>query len=375
VKEILTDTRVRVALSFENLTEIFKPHLDWNAARLKCFAILIVSVIRIRTVNMVFLAAVSSNTTQQQSTYRRFQRFFAEFLMPLPDIGTLVLSLLTKPQSGWVLSMDRTNWQLGKKHINILTVGVVLGGMAFPIVWMRLPNKTKDGNSNTKHRIKVLKKVLDLVSPQEIECLTMDREFVGKRWLAWLEAQDIGYVVRVKRNTIVGAVKAYELATRRGRGKKDCFGKRYEIYGQQLHFAWKAIKKGRDSHLLVISNRFQGQQALDLYWQRWGIELFFSHLKKRGFNFEDTHLTAAAKVDRLVAVLAVAFTLCHRWGAILDEKKSTKKKKHGHRAKSLFRRGLESLLGILSAPFEKTKDATEFIISVLLIPLASKNVV
>ena len=33
---------------------------------------------------------------------------------------------------------------------------------------------------------------------------------------------------------------------------------------------------------------------------RWGIETLFSHLKKRGYQFEDTHM----------GVLTVAFALC-----------------------------------------------------------------
>lgn len=31
------------------------------------------------------------------------------------------------PAEGWVLAIDRTNWQFGKAHINILVVSVILG--------------------------------------------------------------------------------------------------------------------------------------------------------------------------------------------------------------------------------------------------------
>ena len=31
----------------------------------------------------------------------------------------------------------------------------------------------------------------------------MDREFGGKRWLQWLDNQDVGYIVRIKSNLLI----------------------------------------------------------------------------------------------------------------------------------------------------------------------------
>jgi len=36
-----------------------------------------------------------------------------------------VLALAPKSANGWVLAMERTNWQFGKTHINILVVSVI----------------------------------------------------------------------------------------------------------------------------------------------------------------------------------------------------------------------------------------------------------
>ena len=73
-------------------------------------------------------------------------------------------------------------------------------------------------------------------------------------------------------------------------------------------------KDGRDTHLFVISNCFQGEEALELYRQRWGIERLFGHLKKKGFDLESTHLTDPAKLERLFAVVVLAFPLQFRVG-------------------------------------------------------------
>ena len=66
--------------------------------------------------------------------------------------------------------------------------------VAIPIAWKVLPQKSKRGNSNTQHRIDILKELLKLMNPEEIYVLTMDREFGGEKWL---NDQGVGYTVRI----------------------------------------------------------------------------------------------------------------------------------------------------------------------------------
>lgn len=118
--------------------------LSWNKARLKCFNDLIIGIIRHRTVNLSLLATCQqSSKAKPLNKYRKLQRFFEQFDLPLLDVGLLILSRLTKPRGGWVLSMDRTNWKFGQNHINILTIGVVVNKVAIPIVWKVLPQRNK----------------------------------------------------------------------------------------------------------------------------------------------------------------------------------------------------------------------------------------
>ena len=64
-------------------------------------------------------------------------------------IAKTIVSLLGIPQP-WVLSIDRTEWQFGQTVFNILVLGVVHEGVAFPLVWTMLE---KRGNSNTLERM------------------------------------------------------------------------------------------------------------------------------------------------------------------------------------------------------------------------------
>ena len=176
--------------------------LNLNLARLKCLMLLLTSLLRHRTVNLTILATENLSGAKNESCYRRFQNFFLHASLCLVSVGELILKKLPKPEKGWVLSMDRTNWKFGKVHINILTVGVVINNVAIPIAWTCLPKRTKRGNSNTRHRMAIFKKVLKLMCPDEIHFIAMDREFGGEKWLGWLDRQGVGYIVRVKSNTL-----------------------------------------------------------------------------------------------------------------------------------------------------------------------------
>jgi hypothetical protein len=329
--------------------------LDLNLARLKCLSLLISAVLRHRTVNLSILSTENLSGAKNESCYRRFQNFFLKCALPQSSVGRLILSKIPKPAKGWVLSMDRTNWKYGKRHINILTIGIVVNKVAIPIVWTVLPQTTKRGNSNSQQRIKLFARLLKLMEAKDIFALTMDREFGGEKWLKWLDQKKVGYVVRIKKNILVNGKSAHEHpVTRKGKNKTV-----RSIMGLKVFFANKVIQsKGRrDSHLYVISNRFHGREALALYRMRWGIEQLFSHLKKRGFDLEITHMTNAAKLEKLFAVVSLAFLFSFAWGCQLRKiRKSTAPMKR----KSIFRIGLEGILRLLNNPHLKEAERREF---------------
>ncbi len=340
--------------------------LDLNLARLKCLTLLLTSLLRHRTVNLTILASENFSGAKNESCYRRFQNFFLRSHLCLTSIGGFILQRIPRPAEGWVLSMDRTNWKYGKLHINILTVGIVINKVAVPVVWKVLPQKTKRGNSNTKQRIAITQKLLLLMEPEDIRVLTMDREFGGEKWLKWLESKCIGYVVRIKSNTIIDGMYAREYGTTR----KSEGGKRRAIWGMGLFFSSKVIQsKGRrDSRLYVISNRYGGKEALELYKLRWGIEQLFSHLKKRGFDLEATHMTDCAKLEKLFALVSLAFLISFGWGLHL---RKDGRANQAVRRKSLFRQGLEGILRLLNnrhLPKTQRQEFGEWLKSPFLVP-------
>ena len=317
--------------------------LSWNKARISCLAILLVSMLRNRTVNLAKLSAEACGGESSESLYRRFQNFFLKFAMPLEDVGKLVLSKLGKPADGWVLSMDRTNWKYGKIHINILAVGVVVNKVAVPVVWRVLPQSTKRGNSNTKHRIELMKRLLRILPAQDIRALTMDREFAGKEWLQWLDSKGVGYVARIRKNTLVDG----SCAGSRRHGNLLRSDKAKSVWGMDLYFSGCRItgSNTRDEFLYVVSNRYHGKEATALYRKRWGIEQVFSHFKKRGCDLETTHMTDASKIEKLFAVITLAFMVGYGWGCQMKHEAPLNAAK---KRKSIFRLGLDRIAQIFS---------------------------
>lgn len=334
-----------------NLQKLLFNNLKANSARLNCLSFIVSAMLQHRTVNLAILSTSDDGKDVSNETrYRRLQDFFLNAKLCYRSIGLFILRRIPKPPEGYTLAMDRTNWKFGRKHINFLVISVVVGSASIPLVWKVLPQKTKRGNSNTAQRQAIMNRLLKILPAKDIYVLTMDREFIGEQWFKWLEQKDIGYIARIKFNAKISDQNASTLARR---SKYKIKGKQM-IYGLELFLACKLLgPRSRSEELLVVSNRFQGKQALKLYRKRWGIERLFGHLKKKGFDLEATHMTSALKLDKLFAVITIAFFVSFAWGC--QVRNSQQKESAQSKRKSLFRIGLEDILRIFQTMHSKDK--------------------
>ncbi len=332
--------------ALQTLTELLKQNLPQvHRARLTGIAIFVLSLMSEATVNLRKLALGGIVTVKADSVHKRLSRLLFWLATANIDFGRPVLKLTnTLKGTHLILCMDRTNWKYGTRQINYLVVSIRIHSVGYPIAWTLLPEVTKQGSSKTSQRIRIFKKVLRLLEASRIKCLIMDREFIGQEWLHWLDRKQIAYIVRIKDNTLVNErlrVKKY----RRTLSSKKFKNRRLFIYGQKVFFSWKQIKgeNARSEYLFTISNRFIGKTMLKMYAERWSIEQMFSHWKKRGFDFESTHITHSKALLGLINLIALAYLIAHQWGMRLHEQKAIQKKAHGYLAKSIFRYGLDDL--------------------------------
>lgn len=242
--------------------------------------------------------------------------------------------------SDYYLVFDRTNWQWGKKNINILVLAVIYKGIAIPVYWLLL---NKKGNSNSRERIALLKRFISQFGKERIIKVLADREFVGKNWFKWLKNQEIDFAIRIKKNSKVPnsrgqLVQVHTLFRGLKPGDTLILLKQRTVYEVEVSLSALRLE---DGELLIVATGKACCDAIKTYAKRWQIETLFSCLKSRGFNFEDTHITDRQRIKRLLVVAVIAFCWAHRVGEWQHEQKPLKVKKHKRLAKSLFRVGLD----------------------------------
>ena len=115
------------------------------------------------------------------------------------------------------------------------------------------------------------------------------------------------------------------------------------IWGIMLYISASRSK----GELMILASNYKFENPQAIYKRRWEIEVMFQCLKSRGFNLEATHITDTCKIDRLIFMLGIAFCWMYKIGEIKDHVKPLVIKKHGRKAKSLFRYGFDEMRRIL----------------------------
>lgn len=333
---------------------------------LKVMLLLLQCIIRCRTVNLnkckteagIVLGKTELNI---QSVYVRFIRFFKikkidEFCLGI----TLLIIKLTDMQSNVYLALDRTNWKIGRKNINVLYIGLILpNGIFIPIMW-ELYNKR--GNTSEEERSEFIKRFLGVWRVHKDLNITLlaDREFIGKNWFSFLKKAGFSLVIRARwqdywKEVSLSCGKLIPKLERyifRKINKQGFFQVPITLNGQQFYYTVllnsAKRKKKKDKWMVLITDKANIQWIKQSYPMRWSIEVFFYHCKTNGFNLEDLNLSKPLKAQLMMGVTALGYVL-----SIINALKNNqlrKVKKQFFKAKnksynrvSLFRLGYDLL--------------------------------
>jgi hypothetical protein len=329
-------------------------HIGLSATRRETLSWLTLLIMQHGTISLWRLAAHVASMAQTDSVRRRFYRFFQFVQLDGALAARVVVDLLGLGGKPWVLAIDRTNWDFGKITINILMISVAWNGIGVPLLWMLLPTA---GNSNTSERTALLDRLRAAFPDMKIAALMGDREFIGDAWMAYLQRENIPFVIRLRENQHVLRAGYVALPI--------------SIIARHLKVGDKMIVNGRcwlgranatlsapvrlvitrlaSDELLALACSGRARHALARYRQRWTIETMFGNLKTKGFALEATHLTDPNKLCTLLALLAFAVALTVKTGVAMDRLHAIPIKKHGRRAWSLFALGLNTLRKIFVA--------------------------
>ena len=333
---------------YNELKKALHPYLGWHGARVSFLALFLLALLKVKTVNLSELALGFEGRAKPESNYKRLQRFFRGFELNYEVIAKIVVSWMNIPQP-WVLSIDRTSWQLGKYVYNILTLGIVHEGVAFPVWWWILEKK---GNSNSDERMRFIEEFNRLFPEAEIAFICGDREFIGQAWMRYLLLEpSMSFRLRIRESDKIErlgqSLAARVVFAHLRKGERQQLQGVCRVWGYPVAVEALRLENGK---LLVVIAPNASQDIIPDYAQRWGIETLFGIFKTRGFCLESTHLTDPERLRKLFALLTLALCWSMRMGLFLHQLRPLSIKKHGRRAKSLFRLGFDHLRHLVLHP-------------------------
>lgn len=349
------------------LTSVLNSHFkkNINLARVKLISHFVIALCKVQTVTFEKLSNAFDTGANSESSLRRIQRFIAGYTLDSDLIARLIYNLLPC-QEKLILSIDRTNWKFGQTDINIFMLGIVYKGVAFPLLFTMLE---KRGNSNCQERIDLINRFIRLFGKQVIESVVADREFVGDKWLAFLNDNSIRYYIRIRNNFKVfiphknKEIKASHLFNRFKNNEFIYYNKIVQINGQLCYLSGCKLKiiNGKQDFLIIVSFN-KPEKAQHDYKKRWQIEMCFKAMKSSGFDIEKTHLQDIKRIEKLILLVMIAFVWCYVVGIYLHLIKPIKIKKHGRKAKSFFKNGLSFLANVfLNSENQKNIDVFKFL--------------
>lgn len=326
-----------------------------NKARIKFLGLFICALCKVQTVCFEKLSIGFENNVKASSSLRRIQRFIADFVFDKDIVAQFIFALLPHKEP-YIIAMDRTNWKFGQTNINALVISVVYQGIAFPLMFSLLD---KRGNSNCKERKDIVKRYVTLFGKDTIKCLVADREFVGEKWIEFLNQEKIPFYIRIRENFFATnpkngkAIKVSRLFEGLNANEFKYLRGRYIVNNQCCYLSASRVKnKIGKPELQVIISFCKPDKAQEIYKERWQIESAFKALKSSGFNIEDTHLKDIDRVEKLFLLVMIAFTWSYLLGLYLHENvKPIRMLKHGRKAKSFVKYGLEYIASVLLNPF------------------------
>lgn len=197
-----------------------------------------------------------------------------------------------------------------KRRQNVLMMSVWYRKRAIPLAWICLSHR---GSSRYSHWVELLDYLDSLLEEDMSVIILADREFGSVDRLRYVAKKHWFYAIRLKGtvefydpqwgqpfdwlplNAIAPIIGSHYALT-------DIKMTKAALYPIHLACAWAL---GSDEPWFIATNLPQAIQALKEYRRRFGCEEFFSDLKKRGFNWEDSMIRDPGRFSRLVAALAL----------------------------------------------------------------------
>ena len=339
----------------KDLQAALQPHLSWHGARLAFLSLFLIALFKVQSVSLSKLSKGFESKAKPSSSEKRLSRFFADFDLDYQEIAQIVVTWMKIPQP-WVLSIDRTTWEFGDTCHNLLVLGLVHEGIAYPLMWEMLDKK---GNSNQQERIELMERFVALFPNAEVSFIAADREFIGQAWTFYLLMEPmLPFRLRIRGTDKIThdgkTLAARTLFAHLQVGEKQRLSGLCKVWGCSVSVEALRLTDGK---LLIVIAPSGTPEPVQDYAQRWGIETLFGAFKTRGFCLESTHLKDPERLSKLFALLTLALCWAMQTGRFIAQHTPIPIKNHGRKAKSVFRTGFDYLQHLLLNPTPSHRHA------------------
>lgn len=263
------------------------------------------SVITCRSVNTSELSNILPRKVKSnEERYRYINRWLGNSkIEPIRVIRGFVpemLEMLGKNEQTVILMLDQS--KVGE-DFECLMVSIRVGERAIPLAWRVV--KTQ-GEIGFEEQEKLLKSISTMI-PENVKILLAADRFYGTAMLInFCKKQRWQYRIRLKGNLILkhegGEIKTGELLKF---GLKGIERAELNESGVETNIGLLHERGHEEPWIIAMDCKPTIGKVLD-YGMRWGIEALFSDMKTRGFGITKTQLKEAARIERLMLILALA---------------------------------------------------------------------
>jgi hypothetical protein len=344
--------------------EALKENIQGSRHAIKFIAQFVTALLKTRTSNLAKIANAIESEAEADSVYRQIQRF----LKNENEVSIDYLKLL-KLNGKLKILIDRTEWKFGAAWINILTLSVAYKQVAIPVLWEVMTHK---GNAAALEHAAIIRRFVEEFGVERIQRVYADREFGSYELFSYLLKNKIDFHIRLKTSHKSGGKSFRQMWRNLGERIKLRGKVKIEVFDLEVYLSCVKYRKDGKTEYLIVASGEENKYAIEEYKVRWQIETMFGCLKKRGFNFEETHLTAPEKISKLLLLLGLGLCLAMLMGKMQVEvwkQVEMKLKKNKRYAKSLFRIGLDALQNLLFN-YRKPNKLIEFQIFIQLLSCA-----
>jgi hypothetical protein len=247
---------------------------------------------------------------QLPSLVNRLHRFLCnELVSPqrwYRPVAQHVLTCLSPQRLRLVIDMT----QVGCRH-RALVVGVAYRRRTLPLAWSL--HHGPMGNVAVTQVIRLLETVNRWLPPGRDVELTADSSFNPSDLLFWLRENHWHYVIRQRPQAHIRRpdgpwlpIGSLSLAP----GQTQVVGWVWVAKTNPFGLTWLTLHwaKGEPTPWILMSDIPDAKQVIRAYRRRMWVEEMFGDMKRHGFDLQSTHLLDAARIERLMLGVCMAYT-------------------------------------------------------------------